>query len=77
MSWSPSASLVHLVIGIVVIAANVILAVTHVIDGQAAITLLTGVAGILLGTTAASVGNAQAVQAMNSQPPSTVPGPGS
>ena len=47
-----SMNALHLIVGIVAIVAIVVLAVTHNLSGSEAATIITGFAGILLGTSA-------------------------
>ena len=71
-----SASWVHLIIGLATIAAVSILASTHVVNGTDALTIITGLSGVLLGTSSVSMGSAAGVAAAMTMPPQlTQPAP--
>lgn len=59
-----SLNLVHIIVGIVTIAAVVILATSNKVSGNEALTVITGLAGVLLGGSTASMAANQTATAM-------------
>ena len=60
-----SLNLVHVIVGIITIAAVVILATSNKVSGNEALTVITGLAGVLLGGSTASMAANQTATAMN------------
>ena len=73
-----SANVVHLVIGLATIAAIVVLAVTKTVNASEALTIITGISGVLLGTSsmAMSPTGTQIVPVQEPTAPQPVGNPG-
>jgi len=64
-----SATWVHLIIGLATIGSVAGLAAGHVVNGTDALTIITGLSGVLLGTSSVSMGSAAGVTAAMTMPP--------
>ena len=60
MNINISSTLAHLIIGLATIGSLSALAATHVVNGSEALTMITGIAGVLLGTSATTMGASSA-----------------
>ena len=73
MAWNLSPSAAHVIIGLATIGSMTGLAAAGSVNSTECITVITGIAGMLLGTSSSAMGSAAGISAVMTQPPVEIP----